>query len=177
MRSFLSQLNTRQLVIYFIGTWLFVYAAHTLTTLYDFSFLYDMLSLANRSIYKERYSTDLFIINLGGYAGLIAAYIIAWRFTTIKNWFWANAVIVFLVVFVLYFFNLLGWQVMGKVFLGPGLIFSDQNTVIGLLADSLIMLGIGYLLFFNKNIIKYIDKGVKREKGKGALKVAGTSKK
>lgn len=167
MRSFFSQLNIRQLIIHFMAAWLFIYATHTLTTLYDFSFLYKEFALQNRVMFKDRANNDMFIIQLGGYIGLIAAYIISWQLSEKKKWFWANSVIVMLLAFVLYYFKRTGWQSLFGIFLFPGRLFTDDNdfnTVTSIVIDGLFMLILGSLLFFSKGIIRFIDNGVNRVK-------------
>lgn len=177
MRSFVSKLNIRQLIIHFIACWLFLYAIHTLATLYDYLFLYATTPPAmGPMLIKQKYDTDMLIITEAGYVGLIVAYIISWRISVKHQWFWINSVIVFLVIFVLAFFDRLGWGQLRNICMAPGLIFG-KNTKLYLITDVAIMLAVGSFLFFNKWIISFIDKGVRGDKKVGAKKVAPASSK
>jgi hypothetical protein len=161
MRSFFSKLNPRQLVIHFIASWFFLYGVHTLATLLDYSFLYTAKQPFMSPIYiQQKYDSDMLVVSEAGIAGLIIAYIISWRVSVRKNWFWLNSVIVFLAAFILTIFNLLGWKELRKIVLSPARIF-DVNTVAYILTGGIIMLAVGSFLFFNKKIINFIDKGVK----------------
>jgi len=164
MTSFLSNLNIRQLIIHFIASWFFIYAVHTLITLFDFSFLYnDQVPLMSQLAVQERYNRDLLIINQAGILGLLIAYVISWRISVKYDWFWLNSVIVLVVAFPLAIFDLLGWKFLRSVCMAPGYIFG-VNSVLYLVINGVFMLAVGAFLFYRKGIIAFIEKGVKREK-------------
>jgi hypothetical protein len=161
MKNFLAQLNVRLLIIHFIAYWLFIYGFDTLGSLYDFKFLYNTNALMLSSIAKERFNSDILIINLFGTSGLVIAYIISWQLSVKKGWFWANAVIIFLLAFLLKSHDYLAWSSMKSIFLAPGQIIFD-NSMIGVIINGLVMIALGCLLLLKKQIIDFIDRGVKR---------------
>lgn len=161
MKSFLSKLNIRLLIIHFIAYWLFVYGFDTLGSLYDFKFLYYSNAYLVSVVAKQRFNDDILIINLFGTGGLVIAYIISWQLSVKKDWFWANAVIILLLAFFLKSHDYLAWNSMKSIFLAPGnLIFN--NSMPGVIVNAVIMIALGCFLLLKKQIIDYIDRGVKR---------------
>lgn len=171
IKSFFSQLNPRQLVIHFVAFWFFIYALDTLASLYDYQFLYHPSAYMEQLVKRDQFNNDILVVNLVGTLGLVIAYIISWRISVQYNWFWANAVIIFLVEFFLKSHNYLGWDVLKTFFLQPGTLLGE-NSIPCIIVNGLIMLALGCLLLFNKKIILYIDNGVKSEDKKAKLKAA-----
>jgi len=163
IKSFFSKLNTRQLIIHFIASWFFIYAFDTLFSLWDYSFQYQSSTYLLSITAQQRYNTDIMIITRFGILGLIIAYIISWWISAKRNWFWANAVIVFLVAFFLAGEDYLGWGMFKEIFMVPGKIF-DTNSRAYLITNGLVMLAIGSFLLLKKQVINYIDNGVKHKK-------------
>jgi hypothetical protein len=159
IRNFFSNLNPRQLVVYFIANWFFIYAFHTLANLYDHSFLFGDYALQNRAFFTARFNTDILIIEECGVVGLIIAYIIEWRVSSKRKWFWANSVIVFVAMFLLYNYNLLGWSRLRPIAFALGQIF-DSGSIAALITDFIVMITIGCFLLLHKSVINYIDRGV-----------------
>jgi hypothetical protein len=164
MKSFLLKLNIRQLIIHFIASWFFIYAFYTLTSLYDYKFLYNDFAIQNRMLFKYRFSKDFFIFKQGGNLGLIIAYVISWQISERRKWFWANSVIVLLVSFTLYYFDLLGWKNLMTAFLTPGQLIFDNYSMASVITNGVIMLAAGVFLLLKKQVIDFIDRGVKRDK-------------
>jgi hypothetical protein len=175
MKSFFSKLNTRQLIIHFIASWFFIYAFDTLFSLYDYSFQYQSSSYLVSITAQQRYNTDILIVNEFGTLGLIIAYIISWWISSKHNWFWANSVIVLLIAFFLKGQDYLGWGMFKEIFLVPGKIF-DLNSRGYLITNGVVMLAIGLFLLLKKQVINYIDKGVKREKKAPAARAPKAAK-
>ena len=171
IKSFFSQLNPRQLVIHFVAFWFFIYALDTLASIYDYQFLYKPEAYLTQMVNRDRFNNDILIINLFGTFGLLVAYVISWRISVKYNWFWANAVIVFLLEFFLKSHDYLGWAVLKTFFLQPGTLLGE-NSIPCIIVNGLIMLSLGSLLLFNKKVILYIDNGVKPEDKKARLKAA-----
>ncbi|MDB5131731.1 MAG: hypothetical protein JWR02_1480 [Mucilaginibacter sp.] len=163
IRNFLSNLNPRQLVVYFIANWLFIYAFHTLANLYDHSFLFGDYALQNRAFFTARFNTDVLIIDECGVAGLIVAYLIEWKISSKQKWFWANSVVVFVVMFLLYNYHLLGWSRLKPIAFAPGLVFGP-GSIAALITDFIVMAAIGCFLLLHKSVINYIDRGIKSTK-------------
>jgi hypothetical protein len=103
------------------------------------------------------------LVNESGFIGLIIAYLISWRISLKRNWFWVNSVLVFLVAYYLKRLSLLGWSSLQVFFLAPGHLFS-VNSVWSFLTNGLFMLTIGSLLLFLKPVIRFIEKGIKTDK-------------
>ena len=168
MGTFFSKINIRQLVIHFVASWLFVYGINTAVSLFDYRFLYTGMTLQNKVMFKDKFNLDMVVIDIAGAVGLLIAYVISSRISIKRNWFWANAVIVFLIAFGLYYFNLLDWSSLRSVFLAPGRIFSFLGVLFSIIIDCLIMVSLGCYLFFNKTIQNFIDRGVNRSNNKKA---------
>jgi hypothetical protein len=176
IKSFFSKLNTRQLIIHFIASWFFIYAFDTLFSLYDYSFQYQSSTYLISITAQQRYNTDILIVNEFGTLGLIIAYIISWRISSKHNWFWANSVIVLLVAFFLKSHDYLGWGMFKEIFLVPGKIIFDLNSRAYLITNGVIMLAIGSFLLLKKQVINYIDRGVKHEKKAPATRAPKAAK-
>jgi hypothetical protein len=154
MKSLLSNLNTRLMIIDLIAFWLFFYAFQTLAFLHDHNFLFlDHMARMN-SIGRQ--DSDLVLVAQAGNFGLIAAYVISWFVANKRNWHWLNGVIVFIVAFTLANLRYFGWGFLGVIFQAPGKIFA-VNSIWGFITDAVIMIGIGLLLLLSKRVIRYID--------------------
>lgn len=174
MKNFFSQLNIRLLIIHFIAYWLFIYGFDTLGSLYDFRFLYNSNASLISQIAKERFNNDILIINLFGTAGLVIAYIVSWQLSVKKDWYWANAVIILALAFLLKSHDYLAWSSMKSFFLAPGKIIFN-NSMLGVIINGVVMIALGSFLLLKKQIIDFIDKGVKRIDKDVARKAARTA--
>ncbi|ASU35421.1 hypothetical protein [Mucilaginibacter xinganensis] len=164
MASFFSKFNIKLLVIHFIALWFFIYAFQTLAYLYDFNFLI-FLPVEARINDVPRVNFDMKLVAQAGLVGAIAGYIISWRISLKRNWFWLNSVLIFVLIYVLKLYDLLGWSKLQKVFLLPGQIFR-LNTRTFYVTNGLIMLAIGCCLLFSERIKDFID-GKRNVTGKG----------
>jgi hypothetical protein len=166
-RNFFSKLNKRQLILHFIASWFIIYASHVLASLHDYKFLYTQTPGLGPDLTRQIDYGARSFINLISTLGIVAAYVISWQISLRRNWFWANSVIVFFVAFVLYNFGILGLNKFHEILLLPGQIFGE-NSVAYVITNGVVLLGVGSFLFFKKQIINYIDRGVKRGKKKSA---------
>ncbi len=158
MKSFLSNLNTRLMIIHFIAFWFFVHAFFTLAFLHDYSFLHlplDRMLLLND---EGRIKMDKEFIRQAGNIGLLAAYLISWGISSKRNWHWVNSVIIFLLVFGLYNTGYLGWKQLHSIFQAAGKLF-PSDSVGEYLTNGLIMLGLGLVILFARGKMRYIDRG------------------
>ena len=155
MESFFSKLNVKLLVIHFIAFWLFIYAFQTLSFLYDFNFLV-FLPVEARINDVPRVNFDMKVVTQAGLLGSIAGYVISWRISLKRNWFWLNSVLIFVLIYVLKLYDLLGWSKLQKVFLLHGQIFR-LNTRTFYITNGLIMLAIGCFLLFSGRVKRFID--------------------
>ena len=155
MGSSVSKFNVKLLVIHFVSFWLFIYGFQTLSYLYDFNFLI-FLPVEARLNDVPRTNFDMKVVAQAGLVGAIVAYLISWRISLKRNWFWLNSTLIFVLIYVLKLYDLLGWSRLQKVFLLPGSIFR-LNTRTYFVANAGIMLAIGCFLLFSKHIKRFID--------------------
>lgn len=159
--NFLSKLNWRLILIHFIACWLFMYAFAELMVLHDFRFKMSLrdISLAKAQVLpgdSERFMEAALWANLSYIIGLLAALIISLIVSYKKHWYWLNSLLAYGFVFELRRFHLSGWQYLRAIFLTPGKLFSD-DTQLYYLANGLVMLILGLLLFFSKISIHFIS--------------------
>jgi len=162
MKSLLSNLNTRLIIIDLIAFWLFFYAFQTLAFLHDYNFLFlpaDHMARINSSGRKD---SDLLFVSQAGNFGLVAAYVISWFVANKRNWHWLNGVIVFLITFTLTNLRYFGWNFLHVIFQAPGKIFAI-NSIWSFITDGIIMIAIALLLLLSKRVIRYIE-GSKADK-------------
>ncbi|MES2110491.1 MAG: hypothetical protein V4577_17160 [Bacteroidota bacterium] len=169
MGSIVSKFNVKLLVIHFVAFWLFIYGFQTLAYLYDFDFLI-FLPVEARLNDVPRTNFDMKVVAQAGLVGAIVAYLISWRISLKRNWFWLNSTLIFVLIYVLKLYDLLGWAKLQKVFLLPGSIFR-LNTRTYFIANAGIMLAIGCWLLLAKPIKRFID-GKRSDKKAGAIKSA-----
>jgi len=155
MESSGSKINIRLMVIHFIAFWLFIYGFQTLAYLYDFNFLI-FLPVEARINDVPRTNLDMKIVAQAGLVGAIVAYVISWRISLKRNWFWLNSVFIFVLIYVLKLYDLLGWNQLQKAFLAPGSIFR-LNTRTYYVTNGAVMLAIGCFLLFSGKVKKFID--------------------
>ena len=155
MGNFVTKFNIRLLVIHFVAFWLFIFGFQTLAYLYDFNFLI-FLPVEARLNDVARTNFDMKVVAQAALVGAIVAYLISWRISLRRNWYWLNSTVIFVLIYVLKLYNLLGWSRLQKVFLLPGDIFR-LNTRTYYITNGCIMLAIGCYLLFSKRIQRFID--------------------
>ena len=165
MKSFLSNLNTRLLVIHFIAFLLVMYAAQMFAFIYDYKFLY--LDHTNRINSPSRMDSDMAIVEQVGNFGLILSFILSWVISTRKNWHWINSVIVFVLTFVIENWVLLRWKKFHDIYLSPGGLFHVFSKW-GHITEGTILFVAGLSLIFAKAITKYISHDTAKDKQKAA---------
>ncbi|WP_426668741.1 hypothetical protein ACPPVU_21215 [Mucilaginibacter sp. McL0603] len=165
LSNFLSKLNWRLMVIHFIACWFFIYAFQQLAFLHDIelSKAYmstkstdnsKMLAIIKRFGYNRIYIETLWI-NLGGPVGFFTGFVISLLISLKNKWYWLNSVIVFVVIFLLMRYGLLGWHYLKQIFLSPGDLFKSITAYF--LTNGLIMMAIGLCLFFMRWSIRFIN--------------------
>ncbi len=163
LQKYISLINWRQIIIHFLASCFFMYAFKTFAYLNYTIFIDDIRSSKQglRGIDIRNYSPGvvsyfLIIPLYSAIIGLIIAFLISLSLSIKKRWFWLNSLIMFLLTFFLYRFDLLGWKYFSIVFLSFGQLF--DNTFLEFLINGSIMLTIGILFFFLKISIDFIDK-------------------
>jgi len=87
--------------------------------------------------------------------GLLVSFIISLVIAKRHKWFWVNSLIVFILLFVLKRWNISGWSFLKYIFLAPGEIF--RSNMLLLLTNGLILLGLGFFVFYYKRFNDFID--------------------
>ena len=169
--NFLSKLNWRLVLIHFIACWFFMYAFSELFILRDFKFimsLRDIKSARNLGTHKflpgdmERLVSVALWMSYSYCLGLLTALIISLLLSYKKRWHLLNSLIAFIIAFITWRFHISSWQYLKTIFLAPGRLFSDY-TPWYYLANGLVMLFLGSLLFFLKISIDFINSAPARK--------------
>jgi hypothetical protein len=160
-QTFISKFNWRQVLLHFVAFWFFIHAFQTLSYLYDTK-LIDTVRQSNGQdtdkilVDSGTTATEvayfLLWIGVSGLIGLVVAFIISLIISIKRHWFWINALIAFILTYILYRFDLLGWIYLKPFFWYLGQKFS--NSTIEFLVNGIILLTIGLLIFFLQAFIK-----------------------
>ena len=142
------------MLIHFIAFWFFIHAFEQLSALHDPSFFDDYKHNGTR-ITAARISKEAIGFALGSTVGLLAGLVISLLLSLKYKWYWLNSVIVFVLIILLKWFSLLGWEYLKHIVLAPGNLF--ESIPISFLANGLIMLAIGLSLFFMRWSIRFIN--------------------
>jgi hypothetical protein len=163
-QNFLSRLNWRQILTHFLAFWFFIHAFETLSYLYNIRLL-DTVRHSNSQDFEQKFidnnvsAADLtyfvFWTNTSGFIGLIVAFVISLAISIKRHWFWLNSLVVLIVTYALYRFDLLGWSYLKKFFWRFGQTFSDIK--IELIVNGALLLIIGLLIFFLKRPNTFIE--------------------
>jgi hypothetical protein len=164
LQNFIARLNWRQIVIHFVASWFFIHAFQTLSYLYD-TRLIDIVRQSNGQLTSQAFvdnkieAADLtyFVLwtSVSGFVGMIAAFIISLTISIKRHWFWVNALLAFVLTYILYRFDLLGWTYLKQFFWYLGQRFN--NSTIEFLFNGIILLTIGVMLFFLKRPNQFIE--------------------
>ncbi len=162
LSNFLSKLNWRLILIHFVATWFIFHALWQLGYLYDYDFLEDIMHHNFKSISNhegptvgERLSTLLLRAILIGLVGVLISFAISLLLSAKYKWYWVNSSIVFFIAFITCCFHRFYWSHIRFIFQAPGSLFKLDWA--NILANGLVMLTIGLLLFFNKRLIRFIN--------------------
>lgn len=150
--------------MHFIAFWFFIHAFQTLSYLYDTK-LVDTVRQSNGQLNSQILvdnkieASDLtyFVLwtSVSGFLGLLVAFIISLTISIKRHWFWVNALLAFILTYILYRFNLLGWTYLKQIFLYVGQKFN--NSAIEFLFNGIILLIIGFLIFFLRRPNRFIE--------------------
>lgn len=178
MRSLLSNLNGRLLIVHLAAFWLFFYAFQTLAFLIDPVFLNPTFVHMNHLNFPDRYNYYVTFIHQLGNIGLLIAFIASWIISSKNRWHWINCTLVFLFLFTLGNVQIhgnyyVGWDHLSHIFLAPGKIFAP-GSIWGYILNGGLMLVVACILFFWKRIVRFIDNGSYQKKNapKGKRQIA-----
>ena len=166
-----SKINWRQILIHAVAAWFFMAAFQTLSYLYDVN-LVNILRQSNfetgtdilkkHGISTEEFTAFLLFTNFSALAGLLVAFIISLIISSRQHWYWMNSLLAFIVTYILFRFDLLGWEYLRKIFWYPGQLF--KSTTSEFLINGIILLSIGLLVFFLPRSKWFISKKSGNEK-------------
>ena len=163
-QTFISRLNWRQVLLHFVAFWFFIHAFQTLSYLYDTKLIDTLRQSDGQDTIKiledsGTSSVDLtyFLLwtNASGLIGLLVAFIISLIISFKRHWFWMNALIAFILTYLLDRFDLLGWTYLKPFFLYLGQKFN--NSTVEFLVNGIILLTIGLLILFLQRLNQFIE--------------------
>ncbi|HEX5154594.1 MAG TPA: hypothetical protein VFW07_24275 [Parafilimonas sp.] len=166
-----SKINWRQILIHAVAAWFFMAAFQTLSYLYNVDLIKILRQsnfetgtedvLKKHGISMEEFTAFLLFTNFSALAGLLVAFIISLFVSSRQHWYWINSLLAFILTYILFRFDLLGWEYLRKFFWYPGQLFT--STAIEFLVNGLILLAIGFLVLFLPRSKRFISK----ESGEG----------
>jgi hypothetical protein len=164
LQNFITRLNWLQILIHLVAFWFFIHAFQTLSYLYDTK-LVDTVRHSNDQTIDGAFrhngieGSDLtyFILwtSVSGLIGLLIAFIISLSISIRRHWFWINSLIAFVLTYFLYKFDLLAWTYLKKIFWYLGQRVNNSTTEF--LLNGIILLIIGFLIFFLPGLNKIIE--------------------
>jgi hypothetical protein len=150
--------------MHFLTFWFFIHAFETLSYLSDTRLL-DLVRHSNNQDLSQKLTDnkisagDLtnFVVwtSASGLVGLLVAFIISLSISIRRHWFWFNPLIVLMVTYVLYSFDLLGWTYSRNICWRIGQTFS--STITEFTINGCVLLTIGLLIFFLKRSNTFIE--------------------
>ena len=150
--------------MHFVAFWFFIHAFQTFSYLY-FTKLIDIFRQSNGHFTTQTLidnkieSSDMtyFLLwsSLSGFIGLFVAFIISLIISIKRHWFWVNSLLTFVLTYILFRFDILGWIYFKRFFWYLGQRFS--NMTIEFLFNGILLLIIGILIFFLRRTNKFIE--------------------
>ena len=150
--------------MHLIAIWFFIFAFETFAYLTDTKLIelfrhsdeqITSTILEKNGIPSSNIADLLFTVTAAGLVGMLLAFIISLVMSIKKHWFWVNSIIALLLFFIPINLGFLSRQSLSKIFWWPGQIFS--NTTIEFLANGIILLAIGLIIFFWKRPKRFIE--------------------
>lgn len=165
LHNFIAKLNWRQILIHFVAFWFFIHAFQTLSYLYNTNLVDTVRNSNGQDTIKTitnngTTASDLVYFQLwtsvSGFIGLLVAFILSLIISIKRHWFWVNSLIAFIVTYIFYRYDILGWTYLKKIFWFVGQKFN--NTTIEFLFNGIVLLTIGLLIFLLKRPNQFIEK-------------------
>ena len=164
LHNFIERINWRQILMHFFAFWFFIYAAQTLSFLYNTNLLDTVRNTKGELTTKAlndsgTTASDLvdYVLwtTISGFIGLLVAFIISLLISIKRHWFWVNSLIAFIVTYILYRYDLLGWTYLKQIFWYVGQ--KLNNTTVEFLFNGITLLIIGLLIFLLKRPNQFIE--------------------
>jgi hypothetical protein len=165
LQEFISRLNWRQILVHFAALLFLSCGFYTLAFLYDIKIV-DTIGESilqdggawwgDIGIGKTRLTNFSILITISAFVGIIVSFLISLTISIRRHWFWLNSLLVFILAIIfLFWFDSLGSIFVRKVFWYPGRLLG--NTTIRFLANGIILLTIGLLLFYSGRTKHFIE--------------------
>jgi hypothetical protein len=163
-QTFISKLNWRLVLLHFVAFWFFIHAFQILSYLYDIKLVDTVRQSNGQDTIKKLRDTGTEDVDLvyfflwtsvSGFIGLFVAFVISLIISFKRHWFWLNTLIAFILTYLLYRFDLLGWTYLKPFFLYLGQKFT--NSRVEFLINGIILLTIGVLIFFLRRPNQFIE--------------------
>ncbi|AWH86650.1 hypothetical protein HYN59_16730 [Flavobacterium album] len=161
MKTIISRLNWKLIMLHGVAAWFVIYAFR----FFVFSYYAGLITEADKTGIKqtaenrpEETSDFIIILALGGFVGLLIAFIISSIITVKNRLYWLNSLIVFVILYVLLRYKFLGYEYFKDIFLFPGK-FVDDKTAKYIIDGSIVLL-IGLVIFFSKKTNQFIKTNI-----------------
>ncbi len=164
LQNFISRLNWRQILLHLIAIWFLIYAFETFAYLTDTKLIVlfrhsdqqiTRTTLEENGISSSNITDLLFTVTAAGLSGMVVGFIISLVISIRQHWFWVNSLIALLLFCIPVNLGFLSRKSLTKIFWIPGQLFSD--TTVEFLANGIILLAIGLIIFFWKRPKRFIE--------------------
>ena len=164
-QNLIAKLNWRHVLMHSVAFWFFVHAFQTLSYLYDLRIVdivrqtqgpFRWETVNDNNISTSDFSELIFWNSISGFVGLLVAFVISLSISIKRHWFWVNSLLAFLSVYLLRWFDLLGWTYLKPFFWYPGKKFNDSASEF--IINGIFLLIIGFLIFFLKQPNRFIQR-------------------
>lgn len=164
-RNFIAKINWRQILIHSIAFWFFIHAFQTLSYLYDTRIVdivrqskkpFQIETFVDNNIATADFFDFVYWTSVSGVVGLLGAFIISLSISIKRHWFLINSLFAFLLIYILYWFDLLGWNWLKPFFWYLGRKFNDSASEF--IFNGTFLLMIGLFIFFLKQPNRFIER-------------------
>jgi hypothetical protein len=156
----ISKLNWRLIAVHVIASWLFMHGFMILSYLHNIPVYEELQHAFDENRYPAVDVTELSSFPVWLYVtrtlGAVAAFGISLAIAYKRKWYLLNSILVFILIDILSWLNLLGWEYLKEIFLMMGQPF--KNTSVRFSINGLVLLSLGLLLFLSPKINHWIQK-------------------
>lgn len=151
-----KKINYVQIIFHFIATYFIIFSFHSFSGLYNIKLIelteiygvkYIMTNYEKHGITLEEITYFSFWPSVACLAGIVFGFVISIVISMIKKWSILNSFIVLIITYLLYRFDLLGWDYIRK-FISVGRFIDDYQSKF--IINGSFLLIIGFIIFFSK---------------------------
>ncbi len=163
-QTFISKLNLRQIIVYFLANCFFSYVFLSFSYLHAVK-LMEVAGKSDDSIYDTTFIennisgntlSDFLLWNtLAPLCGLLISFIIALIISKKRRWSWVNSLLSFIIFYILWINDFAGWNYLKSMLMSPGKIF--KNPVLEYFSNGLLLLIAGFLLFYLMYVTEFFQ--------------------